>query len=74
MAGLYISKQKRDEIVKELNTKRITKLRKTSIRNQLLHPQYVVDFPNQEIKTDNNCGNPHYKTYFKCLYSWEDNS
>jgi len=41
----------------------------SSIRGQLLHPQYVRDYPNPEIQADNGIGNAHYKTYFKVLYS-----
>jgi len=56
---------------------------RTSIRNQLLHPQYVrdfpdkaiqadKDFPDKAIQADNDVGNCYYKTYFPALYSWDD--
>jgi len=45
---------------------------RTSIRNQLLHPQYVRDFPDKAIQADNDVGNCYYKTYFPALYSWDD--
>lgn len=70
MYGLYINKKTRDEEVKKINANG-KKVRKTSIRNQCLHPQYVVDFPNQEIKNDNEFGNVHYQTHFSVLYSME---
>ena len=44
--------------------------RRTSIRNQLLHPQYVADFPDKEAQADNGLGNTLYKTHFAVLYSW----
>ena len=45
---------------------------RTSIRNQLLHPQYVADYANKAIQDDNGIGNTHYKTLFSVLYSWTE--
>ena len=36
--------------------------------NQQLHPQYVEDYPYQDVKNDNGFGNTVYKTFFKSLY------
>ena len=71
---LYQSKENRDKRFLELKTQGIN-LRKCSISNQLLHPQYVADFGVDErtraIQADNRLGNYHYKTHFPKLYSME---
>lgn len=41
--------------------------RRNSIRNQLLHPQYIADWSHA---TETGFGNTEYKTPFAVLYSW----
>jgi hypothetical protein len=43
------------------------RVRKSSITNQLLHPQYVEDFTGPE-KLDTGFGNTVYKTHFGVIY------
>lgn len=45
---------------------------RTSTRNQLLHPQYVADYPDPDVQADSGFGNCHYKTSFAVLYSWRN--
>lgn len=42
--------------------------RRTSIHNQLLHPQYVADWTGP---VETGFGNTQYKTHFGVLYSWQ---
>ena len=44
--------------------------RRRSSRSQLIHPQYIEDYPDESIKRDNGIGNEHYKTHFAVLYTW----
>ena len=44
------------------------KVRKSSIRNQCLHPQYIQDYPIELTDKDKGFGNTLYKTYFACIY------
>lgn len=43
------------------------RVRRSSIRNQLLHPMYVEDYEGPE-KDDTGLGNTVYKTSFPVLY------
>ena len=62
----YQSKENRDQRFRELRAE--GKLpQRSSMRNQLLHPQYVEDFVGPE-KQDTGFGNEVYKTYFARLY------
>lgn len=68
---LYMKKENRDKRYKELKKEgRI--VRRFSDKNQLLHPMYVEDYPNKEIKEDCNIGNSYYKTQFSILYGIEE--
>jgi len=67
---LYQSKDLRDTVYNQL-VREGKSVRKTSISNQQLHPQYVADFEGAE-KFDTGFGNTVYKTFFKKLYSVED--
>jgi len=68
---LYMKKENRDKRYKELKKEgRI--VRRFSDKNQLLHPMYVEDYPNKEIKEDYNIGNSYYKTQFSILYGIEE--
>ena len=42
-------------------------VKRSSLRNQLLHPQYVDDFTGPE-RADTGFGNTVYKTLFGVLY------
>ena len=64
MHPLFMHKENRDAYVKSLGYK----VRRTSIRNQRLHPHYVDDYPNQDVRNDNGFGNTVYKTMFSVLY------
>jgi len=46
--------------------------KRNTTRNQILHPQYVEDYPDQEVKDNNGFGNTLYKTPFAVLYSWTE--
>jgi len=63
----FQDKKLRDEVFRILR-KRNVKCRKTSIRNQLLHPEYVADY---EGRVETGFGNTMYKTHFSALYSIE---
>jgi len=41
---------------------------KSSIRNQLLHPQYIEDMKDTISVKDKGFGNTIYKTHFSVLY------
>jgi len=63
----YMRKENRDARYRELKAQG-KKVKKTSIRNQLLHPQYVKDWPNELSAEDKGFGNTIYKTPFSVLY------
>ena len=67
---IYIKKEARDNKVKELKTQGY-KVKRTSIRNQLMHPEYITDYPYKISDSDRGFGNELYKTYFSVLYSYE---
>lgn len=64
---LFQSKANRDAKVRELKAqgKNVTK---TSICNQLVHPQYVKDY---QGSYETGFGNTDYKTPFSVLYSYD---
>jgi hypothetical protein len=63
---LFQSKENRDARFKEMKAAG-QRVRKSSITNQLLHPQYVEDFTGPE-KLDTGFGNTVYKTHFGVIY------
>jgi len=64
---LFENRKNRDLKFRELkNSWRMVK--KSSTRNQLLHPMYVEDLKGKLTKQDRGFGNTLYKTYFKVLY------
>lgn len=63
---LFQSKETRDKVFKELKDSGVTNIKKSSIRNQQLHPQYVYDIPENTYKT--GFGNTDYNTFFSVLY------
>jgi len=64
---LYLNQKARNQRAKELRT-RGHNVRKSSVRNQLLHPMYIEDYPRQLTSEERGFGNTLYKTYFKVLY------
>ena len=62
---LYMHRENRDKAWKAAGMPG----RRTTYRNQLLHPQYVEDFIGTE-KEDTGLGNTVYKTRFAVLYTW----
>jgi hypothetical protein len=71
MYGEWMKKENRDAEYKKLKAQGL-KVRKTSIRNQLLHPQYVNDWPHPLSDADKGFGNTIYKTHFAVLYGIEN--
>ena len=61
---LYQDMKRRNARAKELRSQGHT-VRRSSHRNQLLHPQYVVDW---EGAVETGLGNTMYKTPFSVLY------
>lgn len=66
----YMRKENRDRRAKELRGQGYA-VRRYSYRNQLLHPQYVRDWPYPLTAQDRGIGNTLYKTHFKALYCLE---
>ena len=67
---LWNSKEKRDTRAKQLQRAGF-KVRRSSIRNQELHPMYVEDLKSSLSEADKGFGNTIYKTYFAVLYQVE---
>ena len=67
---LYLSKATRDMRAKELK-KLGLRVSRFSARNQLLHPQYVNDYPRKLTPEECGFGNTLYRTYFAVLYGIE---
>ena len=67
---LYMNQVNRNQKAKELQSQGY-RVRKSSIRNQLLHPQYVEDYPRQLSPNECGFGNTIYKTHFSALYEVE---
>lgn len=65
----FMNRQNRDKAFKEMQGQGITNIHKSSIRNQLLHPQYVEDWPYPLSQAERGFGNTIYKTHFSVLYS-----
>ena len=63
-----MKKENRDRRYRELKAEGVPNLRRYSIRNQLLHPMYVEDWPGCLSEHDKACGNTIYKTQFAALY------
>ena len=71
MRYIYLNKETRDAKAKELKDQGIS-IQKSSVRNQLLHPQCVNDYAQETgiVITSADCGfgNIIYKTHFAVLY------
>ena len=69
---LFMNRKNRDNEFKRLKTQGHN-VRRSSTRNQLLHPMYDEDWPYPISNEDKGFGNTIYKTHFSVLYSIEDN-
>lgn len=69
---LFAEKANRDARYKELKAAGILGLKRSSIRNQQIHPMHLEDRKSQLSQQDCAFGNTIYKTSFSCLYevSW----
>jgi len=65
----FMRKENRDKRARELRAQG-HKVRKSSWRNQLVHPAYIEDFAGPEAQ-DTGFGNTVYKTHFSALYCVE---
>lgn len=69
---LFMKKENRDRVWKSIPKEERKRYRRTSVRNQLLHPMYVSDYEEVtgHVLTDEEkgFGNTLYKTYFSVLY------
>lgn len=63
----FINMKTRNAKAKELISQGY-KIRKSSIRDQEVHPMYVDDYAGTLVPKDAGFGNIMYKTYFKVLY------
>lgn len=72
MNKLYMSKENRDKAWKQLPPEVRAKCRRTHVKNQLLHPQYVEDYEQETghklTPQEKGFGNVIYKTHFAVLY------
>lgn len=64
---LYLNKTTRDKRAKELEAQGI-RVHRSVVHNQLLHPQYVEDYPRKLSTEECGFGNTIYKTCFAKLY------
>jgi len=66
MDRLFMNKENRDRAWRESGGKR------SSVRNQLLHPMYVEDYESETghvlTQADKGFGNSIYQTHFSVLY------
>jgi len=68
---LFINRKNRDAEFKRLKAMGHNVRRSTS-RNQLLHPMYVEDYPRKIRDEEKKFGNTIYETYFSVLYKIEE--
>lgn len=67
---LYESMQKRDQRYEHLRAQRLSP-RRSSVRNQQIHPMYVTDVAErmrEEGTLETGFGNTQYQTFFSVLY------
>ncbi len=71
MSKRYMNKENRDAAYREMPDKKL--YRRTSSRNQLMHPMYIEDYEKETghslTPADKGFGNTIYKTHFKVVYS-----
>jgi len=75
MDKLFMSKKNRDQAWKDLGKEEKARHRRSSMRGQQLHPQYVDDWEQETgrslSESEKGFGNTIYKTFFGVLYSIE---
>jgi len=64
----YASKERRDTRAKELKALGQT-VKKSSMRNQCLHPMYLADERDHIAQEDLGFGNTLYKTMYPAIYT-----
>ena len=67
MTRRFCNRETRDMAYRDLLSQGISKrnITRASIRNQLIHPQYIEDYPGAY---ETGFGNTDYKTHFAVLY------
>lgn len=71
MHELYLNKATRDKRAKELQAQGHN-IHRSVATNQLIHPQYIEDYPRKLSPEECGLGNTIYKTFFAKLYKVED--
>jgi len=71
ISKLFISKEKRDQMYKELKAEGLN-VYKTTHRGQQLHPMYIEDYPRELSTEEKGVGNTLYQTVFPVLYVIEE--
>ena len=68
----FMNKRNRDDAWRAMSPEEKTRHRRTSMRNQLMHPMYVADYEKETgIKltdADKGFGNNIYRTHFPVVY------
>ena len=68
---IFINRANREKEFKRLKQEGFN-VRRSSTRNQLLHPMYVEDYPRKISEEEKGLGNTIYKTHFSVLYIIEE--
>jgi len=68
---IFLSREKRDELYKQLKAQGRRVYRRTE-HGALLHPMYIEDYPRKLSEEEKGFGNCLYKTYFPRLYVVEE--
>jgi len=67
-----MKKENRDKAFKEIPGHERYRFRRSSVKNQLIHPMYIEDYEevtgNKLTAQDKGFGNTIYKTHFGTLY------
>ena len=63
----YMKRENRDSKARELRAEG-REIKKSSMRNQNMHPMYVLDWPETLTAEDKGFGNTIYQTLFKVIY------
>jgi len=72
MGKLYLNKKNRDEAFKAIPKEKRSEYRRSSVRNQLIHPMYIEDYQDKTgyklTAQDKGFGNNLYRSWFPVLY------
>jgi hypothetical protein len=63
----FEKKENRDKVYRKLKELGY-RVSRGSIRNQLLHPEYVAEYRNMLTEAEKGFGNTLYRTHFAALY------